>query len=114
MGGEVILTVPPRLTRPGIEAARATLLNDLLKADHEILALEHNSVAYQVPRFEQAALGRRHPFTAIPWRIGDLLHIRKGTGILANPTPLPKSSARAFSRSAPELSRIHKGIDDTP
>jgi hypothetical protein len=43
-GGEVILTFPPRLTRPGIEAARASLLDDLMRAGHQILALERNHV----------------------------------------------------------------------
>jgi dGTPase len=108
-GGEVILTFPPRLTRPGIEAARATLLDDLMKAGHQILALERNHVRYLVPRFELAALTRRGSFAAIPWRAGDLLHIRKGSGKLSNPLPLPKSTARSFSRNPLEYRIFMKG-----
>lgn len=99
VGGEVLLTFPPRLTRPGIERERATLLDDLLKAGHQILGLEHGAVAYQVPRFELAALSRRQPFSAISWRIGDIIHIRKGAGTFVNTMPLKESGARSFSRN---------------
>lgn len=114
LGGEAIVTMPPRLTRPGIEASRAALLSDLMKTGHELLALEHNSVAYQVPRFELAALRRTNTFAAIPWRSGDVLHIRKGTGTLSNSAPLQKSGGRAFSRDSREFRVFLKGSATLP
>lgn len=114
LGGELILTFPPRPTRPGVEAARAVLLDDLMKAGHQILALERNHVQYLVPGFELAALSRRGSFAAIPWRTGDLLHFRKGNGSLPNAATLQKSSACSFSRNPLDFRVFIKGSATLP
>ncbi|MHB1001827.1 MAG: deoxyguanosinetriphosphate triphosphohydrolase family protein [Armatimonadota bacterium] len=99
IGGELLLTFPPRLTRPGIDIFRTELLGDIQNAGHEILGIEHNVVAYQVPRFEQVALSKNKSFSVISWRNGDLIHIRKGKGIIQNSISLESQKIRSFSRN---------------
>jgi dGTPase len=103
VGGEVLCTLPGRLTRPGIERLRAELIRDLVEARHQILALELGTVLYQVPRFELAALSRLQGFRGIPWRAADLLHVRKASPTTLAPVALSKSPWRAFSRRPSEF-----------
>ena len=70
--GELFCTLPPRLTRPGIEKFRRDLINELIATGHEVLGLEIARL-YVVPRFEEVALNRLAEFRSIPWRRADLL-----------------------------------------
>jgi SAM-dependent methyltransferase len=44
-GGELLMSLPPRLTRPGADRFRGELVDRLLKAGHELLSLERQTVA---------------------------------------------------------------------
>lgn len=109
VGGELFCTLPGRLTRPGIEALRAELIRDLVAAGHLILAVERGSVQYQVPRFELAALERLAGFRGIPWRAGDLLHMRKDSSSTLPSKELSKSTSRAFARNPSEFRVFVRG-----
>jgi dGTPase len=102
-GGEILCTLPGRLTRPGIETLRAELIRDLVSAGHEIIAVERGSVQYQVPRFEVAALERLEGFQGIPWRAGDLLHARKVSLSFLPEKALSKKAWHVFSRRPSEF-----------
>ncbi len=97
-GGEVICTLPGRLTRPGVEKFRSSLVASLTSAGHEILAIERGAVKYQVPQFELCALRRLPEFRGIPWRTGDLLHFRKVGAKNLDPRPFSAPSSEAFAR----------------
>lgn len=112
-GGELLMSLPPRLTRPGADRFRGELVDRLLKAGHEILSLERQTVLYLVPRFEEAALADGINFRGIPWRRADLLHLRKRSGALLEiKTPLERQSVRVFSR-LPQEFRIFLGSRQT-
>jgi len=101
--GELLCTLPGRLTRPGVEALRADLIRDLVMAGHQVLAVERGTIQYQVPRFELAALERLPGFRGIPWRSADLLHLRKGSSSTLPAMPLSKSPRGTFSRRPSEF-----------
>ena len=107
--GEILCTLPGRLTRPGIEAFRAQLIRDLVTAGHEILAVERGTIQYQVPRFELAVFERLKGFQGIPWRTGDLLHVRKASLNTLKPVSLSKSPWRSFARRASEFRVFSRG-----
>jgi dGTPase len=75
--GDLYCTLPGRMTRENIETFRTELIKELVKNDHNIISINHDSVLYQVPHFENIALQKTTDFTAIPWRKGDLIHIQK-------------------------------------
>lgn len=102
--GEVLMSLPPRLTRPGTDRFRSELIDSLLKAGHELLSLESQKVGYLVPRFEEAALGGDFGFRGIPWRRADLLHVRKREGATTIPAPpLERVVVSVFARNPPEF-----------
>jgi dGTPase len=103
LDGEILCTVPGRLTRPGIERFRTALIKDLVQNGHEILSTQRDVVQYQVPRFELVALEHLKGFTNIPWRSGDLLHIRKGSDNTLPTEPLEKMTLEVFSRNPTEF-----------
>jgi dGTPase len=111
MKGEIYCTLPGRLTRPGIESFRAELARDIISAGHEILVLEEGTVHYQVPRFELAALKLLEGFKGVPWRTGDLLHIRKTSDKSIPPKPLRKETAQVFSRNSTEFRVFLRGTE---
>jgi dGTPase len=108
-GGEFLCTLPPRLTRPGVEELRAELIRSLADAGHQILALERGTVQYQVPRFELAALERIEGFRGIPWRAADLLHVRKHSSNTLAAESLTKLPWRQFSRTPTEFRVFSRG-----
>lgn len=102
--GELFCTLPPRLTRPGIDRFRQELMSDLMVSGCEILGLDVDRVAYVVPRFEEAALSRLKDFRSIPWRRADLLHVKKLTGAKAFAIPdLRIAKVEVFARRAHEF-----------
>lgn len=112
-GGELLVSLPPRLTRPGADRFRGELVDRLLKAGHELLSLERQTVSYLVPRFEEVALAEGIGFRGIPWRRADLLHLRKRTSSSFElDTALQRQSVRAFSRSPREF-RVFVGSTQT-
>lgn len=103
-GGELLCTLPPRLTRPDAERFRNAILRDLSKAGHEVLSLDRRSLFYVVPRFEEAALSRTGEFRAIPWRSADLLHVRKRGDAVGFPNPrVEKTIEKVFARDEAEF-----------
>lgn len=102
--GEILCTIPGRLTRLGIEHFRTELIKQLVNSGHEVLAVERGAIEYQVPRFELAALDRLADFRGIPWRSGDMLHVRKGSGAGPLPVKVPaKTKLSVFSRNPHEF-----------
>lgn len=102
-GGELLMTLPPRLTRPGVDRFRASLIDDLTKAGHELLGLERGRAAYLVPRFEEVALSDAKGFRGIPWRRADLLHARRGPAVCPPVAAFDKTTVTMFSRSPREF-----------
>jgi dGTPase len=101
--GHLLMSLPPRLTRPGTDKFRSELIDQLLKLGHELLGLQQACVRYLVPRFEEAALADGIGFRGIPWRRADLLHVRKN-GSSAGPEPtLAKTPVRVFARRSLEF-----------
>jgi dGTPase len=107
--GELLCTLPGRLTRPGVEPFRAQLLRDFVIAGHEVLGVERGTVRYQVPRFELAALGGLEGFQGMPWRAGDLLHVRKASLNVLGGASLSKSPWYSFSRRPSEFRVFSRG-----
>src|ERR1035438_9842586 len=131
--GELFCTLPPRLTRPGIERFRRDLMSELIKSRRnlsipgrvrrggsvrfrrdlmseliasgcEIVRLEVGRLAYVVPRFEEVAFSRLEDFRSIPWRRADLLHVKKLPG--AKPLGIPDlqtAKVEVFARRAHEF-----------
>lgn len=115
-GGELLCTLPPRLTRPGTDDLRNRIVNDLLQAGYQLLGLEVARLGYIVPRFEEVALGRIQGFRAIPWRYADLLHVRRPAGaVLLTAPEIEEVHVRVFTRSPHEFRvflRNHRSLDE--
>lgn len=108
--GELFCTLPPRLTRPNIEAFRRALITTLIANGYELVGLEVGRLAYVVPRFEEVAFGRIKEFRSIPWRRADLLHIKKLSG--AKPLGIPDlqtAKVDVFARRAHEFRVFLRG-----
>lgn len=104
VGGELLCTLPSRLTRPGIDDFRRSFITELVTTGHEILSLEAGAVSYVVPRFEEMAFQNVSGFRAIPWRRADLLHLRKAVGAKAFTIPkIDKMIVETFARSPQEF-----------
>jgi dGTPase len=102
--GELFCTLPPRLTRPGIETFRRELVSELIATGHEVLGLEIGRIAYVVPRFEEVALKRLAEFRSIPWRRADLLHMKKHAGARGITIPrVDKLAIETYARSPHEF-----------
>lgn len=103
-GGIIMTSLPPRLTRPGIEEELNALVRVLLGAGLQLVGFERLVCRYQVPEFEAAAFADVPGFSARPWRPGDLLTVRVPDGVSVDPGEVPKpSSTRTFWRSRKEL-----------
>ena len=108
--GELFCTLPPRLTRPGIERFRRDLMSELIAGGCEIVGLEVGRLAYVVPRFEEVAFSRLEDFRSIPWRRADLLHVKKLPG--AKPLGIPDlqtAKVEVFARRAHEFRVFLRG-----
>jgi dGTPase len=102
--GELLCTLPPRLTRPGIDDFRRSVIAELIANGYEVLGLDIGKLAYVVPRFEEVALKRLNAFRPVPWRRADLLHVKKPT--TAKPLAIPeldKIRIQGFARSPHEF-----------
>jgi len=99
--GFMLCILPSRLTRPGLIAERTTLLNKLMSANFEVVALELDCVAYRVPGFEVRAYKDLDEFTGRQWRQGDLLVVRVGEKSSSHsPTHASKEKLLVFTRDA--------------
>ena len=108
--GELFCTLPPRLTRPGIEGFRRDLISTLVASGYDVVALNVGCLAYVVPRFEEVAFSRIDGFRSIPWRRADLLHIRKLPGAKALDIPnLQSAKVEVFARRAHEFRVFLRG-----
>ncbi|MFY9854524.1 MAG: HD domain-containing protein [Terracidiphilus sp.] len=108
--GDLFCTLPPRLTRPGIESFRRILISEIIACGCEILGLEVGRLAYVVPRFEEVAFSRITDFRSIPWRHADLLHVRKLSGAKAFSIPdLQTAKVEVFARRAHEFRVFLRG-----
>ena len=63
--GELLCTLPPRLTRPGIDELRRSVIAELIANGYEVLGLDIAKLTYVVPRFEEVALKRLNAFRSI-------------------------------------------------
>lgn len=109
VGGEIWCTFPPRLTRPGIEDELSRLAKDIIGAGHLLLGIEHGTVAYGVPHFEHSALSGLPGFVGIPWRTGDLIHLRKETDNTLQDDGLPADPYSVFARNPSEFRVFLRG-----
>ena len=102
-GGEVFLSFPGRLTRPGIEKSRSQLIKDLVAVDHDIISIEHDSLSYVVPFFEASALKGLQGFKTISWRKGDLIIIKKNSDkLIISDEGVSKDIPKSYSRNSKE------------
>jgi hypothetical protein len=76
-GGVLLLSVLPRLTRPGAEAERHELLEHLLSLGFELSAYYPNKLRYRTPPFERLSL-HVEDLACGDWRRGDLGIFRLG------------------------------------
>lgn len=110
IGGDIFLSFPGRLTRPGIEELRSNLIKEVVDKGHTIDSIEHNSLSYIVPFFEKNALKELDGFKAISWRKGDLIVIKKGSEtLLDHDVPEFEESPKTFSRKPKEFRVFLKG-----
>ncbi len=99
--GFMLCILPSRLTRPGLITERTILLNKLMSAKFEVVALELDCVAYRVPGFEVRAYEDLDEFTGRQWRQGDLLVLRVGKeSSIPPPTHIRKEEFLVFAKDA--------------
>ena len=107
----ILCILPSRLTRPGIVEERAHLLNRLLEANFEIVALESGYVSYRVPEFELRAYRDIDDFSGRQWRKGDLLVLRVSpSASLIIPSTVVPFDPLVFSRN-PRLMRFFLDVN---
>lgn len=77
VGGQVLLSLPPEGTRPGIQAERADVLGSATTFGLRLVGIEPRALAYRMPPFERNALVAAG-LSAVPsdWRHGDLATFR--------------------------------------
>ncbi len=73
IGGSLIVSLPPLLTRPTIGKERQKLLEELQTHGADMLFLDRNMVKYVVPSIEESAFRDVSGFCGQPWRVADLL-----------------------------------------
>jgi dGTPase len=104
IGGDIFCTLPGRLTRPDIEEFRTKIINEIVTLGHNIIALNHDNILYQVPPFEAIAFNDIAGFTGVPWRKGDLIHLSKGNqDLLKTENNINRIKIKSFSRKAEEF-----------
>src|SRR5579871_2214994 len=96
--GDLLCTLPPRLTRPGIDEFRQRVIAELTASGYHVLGLDIGTLTYVVPRFEEVALKHVSSFRPIPWRRADLLHLKKSK--IAKPFDVPKIGKADIQRFA--------------
>jgi hypothetical protein len=87
-GGVVHASFPPPLTRPGVLAERAIIVENALRAGLMVEEVSPLALRYQTPPFEVAAYAAAG-LAAVPsaWRRGDLLTLRKHDSASGAPAP---------------------------
>jgi dGTPase len=103
-GGDLLCTLPPRLTRPGIDDFRQGVIAELTANGYQVLGLDIGKLTYVVPRFEEVALKHLNAFRPIPWRRADLLHLKKSK--ITKPFAIPKIDkvrSQGFARNPHEF-----------
>ena len=98
-GGFILCVLPSRLTRPALIEERTRLVDTLLRANFEIVALESEYVTYRVPEFERRAYRGVDGFSGRHWRKGDLLVLRvSASSALAPSQNLERDDPLVFAR----------------
>ena len=101
---EVIMSFPGKLTRPGINEFRSELIKEIVSLGHDIVSIEHDTLSYTVPFFEQNALNDIEGFKSISWRKGDLVIFKKKTNNLLDiKEELSFEKVTSFSRNSKEF-----------
>lgn len=99
-GGSALLSVLPRLTRPGAAEDRVNIVAVAYDAGLDLVEVVPNSLAYMTPPFEAEALKMENVFLPA-WRRSDLFIFEKAARpiqILPG-TPMPESTAREAWRT---------------
>lgn len=113
--GEIFCTLPGRLTRPGIEVFRSALIKDIVSADHNLIAINHDSILYQVPHFEYSALKKLKGFNGTSWRKGDIFRIvKKSNKTIPTGKPVKKHPIKSFARNPKEFRIFLNGKASLP
>lgn len=94
VGGILLLSVLPRLTRPGASADRQQILSDAFLAGLDLVQVNRAALLYDSPPFEKKALAVENIHSG-PWRRGDLFIFRRA---------LRDSQLRAPDRTPDETS----------
>jgi dGTPase len=97
--GFIVCALPSRLTRPGVAEERTQLLNELVRAQFEIVDLNEAVLSYVVPEFERRAFSHIPQFTGAPWRRGDLLTLSVSPNSSIAATPQKMDEFEVFSRN---------------
>ncbi len=115
IGGSVLCSLPPRMTRPTVVAERQELLRSLQTASVEFVSLTPQVTEYYVPPFEFQAYRDLDGFDGRPWRRGDLLHVRR-IGDIEKPALAARSlpTDRAYSRIPTEFRVFARAAGDGP
>jgi hypothetical protein len=87
IGGRLFLSVLPRLTRPGAEETRQTILSYAAARGFEIFSVIPTALTYVSPTFEKAAL-KSEGLVLGHWRTADLLELEKKVEIHTSPRRL--------------------------
>ncbi len=102
--GQLFFTLPPRLTRPTAEKDRTAILDSVLAAKLEIIAIERGMLTYIVPEFERFAYRPVKGFNQTgSWRVGDLVQCVARSGI---DIPSFRNSFVQFSEKKLEKSKV--------
>jgi len=104
LDGDIYCTFPGRLTRADIEKFRTDFIQEIVSIGHRIIAINHDSILYQVPPFESIAFKNIEEFIGVPWRKGDLIHIQKANQKLIPVEPIKdKIYFKSYSRKPEEF-----------
>lgn len=126
VGGSVLCSLPPRMTRPTVISERQELLRNLQNEGVEFVSLTPQVTEYYVPPFEFRAYQDLEGFDGRPWRRGDLLHLRRTGDIsrltaAARPTQRPvttyslePTAFRVFVRASENQSSVPPSIRREP
>lgn len=113
VGGFGFCTMPPSLTRPGLDKEREQYLTCLATRGGILTSLEPGKLRYLVPRFEEQAFSSLKGFAGRPWRSSDLLEFRKGKGThLPTTTSSGRRSVRRYTLSPTEF-RVFQLLDQS-
>ena len=106
LGGRVLLSLPPKGTRPGVSAEREAVFGAALTSGLRLDAVESGVLAYRSPQFEQNALAAaRVPPVPLNWRRGDLAVFAVAEKTAA-PRPAPLEAAEKWDEESVGIVRI--------